>query len=117
MLDAGVGISTESNGYDARREAAKQAMSPLSTTPKLAILVIDGLTRKRHDYAAVIKGVREEIGPLPRLLGSTVNGVLINDRFALHSVGLMLLGEILKLKPISNSVDPELNGKKLPRLF
>ena len=92
MLDAGVGISTESNGYDAGREAAKQAMSPLSTTPKLAILVIDGLTRKRHDYAAVIKGVREEIGPLPRLLGSTVNGVLINDRFALHSVGLMLLG-------------------------
>ena len=29
MLDAEYGITTESNGYDAGRKAAKQAISPL----------------------------------------------------------------------------------------
>jgi hypothetical protein len=92
MIDAGVGISTNANAYQAGKEAAKEALHGMTVKPKVAILVIDGITRKKIDYAAAIKGVRDEIGPEPRLIGSTVNGIMVNDRFALRSTGLMLIG-------------------------
>lgn len=92
MLDAGVGITTEKDSYRAGKNVAREALENMSSKPKLAILAVDALTRRRFNYADVLRGVREEIGQDVTLIGSSVNGILVNDRFALRSVGLMLLG-------------------------
>ena len=91
MIEAGVGISTERDSYLAGKEAAKESLSAV-TKPKLAILAVDHLTKKKFNYSDVLKGVHDIIGNEIPLIGSTVNGILVNDRFALKSVGLMLLG-------------------------
>ena len=92
MIDASAGLSTEGNSYDAGKNAAKEALAGMTSKPKLIILAVDGITRKKFDYDQVIRGVRDILGPEPRLIGSTVNGILVNDRFACKSVGIMLLG-------------------------
>ncbi len=92
MIDAGVGLSIEDNGYKAGNSVAKQAMEGMSIKPKLAILVIDSLSRVKYNYQDVLNGVRDVIGEDVILIGSTVNGILVKDRFALKSVGLMLIG-------------------------
>ena len=92
MLDAGVGLTTEKNSYLAGKRVAREALENMSAKPKLAILAVDSLTRRHLDNEQVLKGVREELGKEIPLLGSTVNGILIKDKFALRSVGLMLLG-------------------------
>ncbi|MFX1258225.1 MAG: FIST N-terminal domain-containing protein [Promethearchaeota archaeon] len=92
MLDAGVGISIEKDSYKAGRLVAQEALNAMSSKPKLAILAVDSLTRRAYDYNKILKGVREEIGLDVVLIGSTVNGILVGDRFALKSVGLMLIG-------------------------
>jgi len=92
MLEAHVGCSTEPDSYRAGRLIAKEALEGASTKSKLAILAIDSLTRKKYDYGEVLKGVREEIGAEIPLIGSSVNGLIVNDRFALKSAGLLLLG-------------------------
>jgi hypothetical protein len=91
LLNAGVGLTTEADSYKAGKDIAKDVLSQLSEKPKLAILAVDHLTRKKYDYPLVIKGVREELGTDVPLIGSTCCGVMVNDRLALKSVGLMLL--------------------------
>jgi hypothetical protein len=91
-INAGVSLSTLPDSRSAGKEVAKEAMGGLSGKPKLAILAIDHLTRKKYKYDEVINGIRNEIGPDVPLIGSTSNGMLVNGRFALKSVGLMLLG-------------------------
>lgn len=92
MLDASVGITTERDSLRAGKLVAKEALGGMKTKPKLAILVIDSLTRRPYKHEEVLKGVREELGPEVVLIGSTVNGIIVNKRFALRSIGLMLLG-------------------------
>ena len=92
MLDASVGITTERDSYLAGKKVAKEALGGMKSKPKLAILAIDSLTRRHFNNKEVIRGVREELGPEVTLIGSTVNGILVRDRFALRSVGLMLIG-------------------------
>jgi hypothetical protein len=92
MIEAGTGISTKDNSYEAGKTVADKALEMISTDPKLAILGVDSLTRVKYNYKDVLKGVRDVIGQDVILIGSTTNGVLVNDRFALHSVGLMVLG-------------------------
>ncbi|MFX1338641.1 MAG: FIST N-terminal domain-containing protein [Promethearchaeota archaeon] len=92
MLDAGVGISIEKDSYKAGRKVAQEALNAMNSKPKLAILAVDSLTRRAYNYNEILKGVREEIGTDIILIGSTVNGILVGDRFALKSVGLMLIG-------------------------
>ncbi|MBD3350216.1 MAG: hypothetical protein GF364_01895 [Candidatus Lokiarchaeota archaeon] len=92
MLDANVGLSTAIDSKEAGKEAAKEALGGLKTKPKLAILAVDELTKKKYNYKEVLEGVQSIIGPEPVLIGSTVNGMMVNDRFTLKSVGLMLIG-------------------------
>ncbi len=92
MLEAHVGFSTESNGQSAGRNIAKQALEGASTKPKLAILAVDSIARVHYNYGEVLNAVREELGPEVPLIGSTVNGIIVNDRFALKSAGILLLG-------------------------
>ncbi len=92
MLEAGVGFSVDPVSYSAGREVAKQSVENMTEKPKLGILVIDSLTRKKFNYPQVLQGVREELGPEVPIIGSTVNGIMVGDRFALKSVGLMTLG-------------------------
>ncbi|MFX1477617.1 MAG: FIST N-terminal domain-containing protein [Promethearchaeota archaeon] len=92
MLDASVGITTEKNSYLAGKKVAQKALDGMSSKPKLAILAIDSLTRRHFNNAEVVRGIREILGPNITLIGSTVNGIIVNDRFALRSIGLMLLG-------------------------
>ena len=91
MLNAGVGLSIEGNSVNAGKEVAKEALSELNTKPKLAVSAIDHLTRAKYDYAEVLKGIYEELDPEVPLIGSSACGVMVNDRIALKSVGLMLI--------------------------
>ncbi len=92
MLDAGVGITIEKDSYRAGKIVAREALEGMSTKPKLAILTVDALSRRKFDYEVLLKSIREEIGTSVALIGSTVNGIMVNDRFCLRSVGLMLIG-------------------------
>ncbi len=92
MLNASVGFTTEKNSLTAGKAVAKEALAGLSGKPKIAILAVDCLSRKKFEYNDVLKGVREEIGPETQLIGNSTMGVMVNNRFALKSVGLMLLG-------------------------
>ncbi len=92
MIDAGVGLSTDNSSFKAGKDSAKDALSMMSAKPKLCILAVDNITRQKFDYQKVVDGVRDIIGPRPKLIGSTVNGVMVNKRFALKSVGVMLIG-------------------------
>ncbi len=92
MLDASVSMSIDSDSYTAGRNVAKDALQGMKTKPKLAVLAVDGLTRKKYKYPEILRGIGEILGPDVVLVGSTVNGMYVNDRFALKSVGLMLIG-------------------------
>ncbi len=92
MLDAGVGMSTKRNSQMAGRKAVKTAMEGMSQKPKIAIVAIDSLTRTKYNYNEVLQSIRAEIGPEVPILGSIANGVMVNERFALKSIGVMLLG-------------------------
>ncbi|GAB4319850.1 MAG: hypothetical protein Kow0069_23500 [Promethearchaeota archaeon] len=92
MVEASVAMSTEKDSTRAGREVAKEALAGLSASPKLAVVAVDSLTRTKFKYDEVLRGIREEIGTEVPLIGSIANGVLVNERFALKSVGLMLLG-------------------------
>lgn len=92
MLDANVAITTEMDSYIAGKKVANEALGGMKSRPKLAILAIDSLTRRHFNNQEVIRGVREVLGSDVTLIGSTVNGILVKDRFALRSIGLMLLG-------------------------
>jgi len=102
MLDAGVGMTVEKDSFKAGKELAKSALENMSAKPKLAILGVDSLTRKPFDYNQLLAGVKEEIGPEVELIGSSVNGVLVNDRFAMRSAGLMLLGGDINVEKTFN---------------
>ncbi len=92
MLDVGLGMSTENDGHIAGKKTVQEALDSISVKPKLAILAIDSLARKKPDHKKILNSIREELDPEVPLIGSTVNGIVINKRFALKSVGLMLLG-------------------------
>jgi hypothetical protein len=111
MLDASVGLTTEKNSYLAGKKVAQEALGGMSSKPKLAILAIDSLTRRHFDNAEVVKGVREVLGPNVTLIGSTVNGMIVNNRFALRSVGLMLLGGDLLIEKTFNYNNSRLEYK------
>ncbi len=113
MLDAGVGISTEKDGFFAGKAVAKEALSHMSTKPKLAILVVDSLTRRPYSYKEILSGVREDLDTEVTLIGSSVNGILVKDRFALKSVGLMLLGGDFSLDAAFNYPKSRLDYKNI----
>ncbi|MHA1148094.1 MAG: FIST N-terminal domain-containing protein [Promethearchaeota archaeon] len=113
MLDAGVGISTEKDSYIAGKTVAKDALSQMSVKAKIAILAVDSLTRRPYDYNQILKGVREELDPEVVIIGSTVNGILVNDRFALRSVGLMLLGGDINIDKSFNFGKSRLEYEKI----
>lgn len=115
MIEAGVGISTKDNGYEAGKEVAKEALGSMSSDPKLAILAVDSLTRVKYNYIDVLAGVEEVIGPEVVLIGSTVNGILVNDRFALHSVGIMLIGGDFSIDASFNYGKSRLEYKKIAK--
>lgn len=97
MLDAGVGMSTAKQSSTAGREVAKAALEHMSQKPKLAIVGVDSLTRTKYKYDEILAAIKAEIGPEVPLIGSVANGMLVNDRFALKSVGLMLLGGDIRI--------------------
>ncbi len=113
MIDAGVSITTEKDSYSAGKKVAKEALENMSVKPKLAILVIDALSRTRHNYAEVLKSVREELGEDVTLIGSTVNGVTVNSRYALKSVAIMLLGGDISLDSTFNYPKSRLNYESI----
>ncbi len=92
MIDAAVAMSTKLDGYEAGRAVVKKALGNMKSDPKLAILAVDSLSRVKHNYRDVLRGVNTELDDSVKVIGSTVNGIIVNDRFALRSVGLMLLG-------------------------
>ncbi len=92
MINAGVGMSTDSDSFNAGKQAAVAALSDITGKPKMAILGVDSLTRRKYNYEEVLKGVISEIGRNIPLIGSTVNGIVVNNKVALRSVGLMLIG-------------------------
>ncbi|MFX1238817.1 MAG: FIST N-terminal domain-containing protein [Promethearchaeota archaeon] len=117
MLDAGVGISIKKDGYEAGRNAAKQALENMNTKPKLAILAVDSLSRRKFNYNKILQGIREELGPDVILIGSTANGIIVNDRFALRSVGLMLIGGDLSIDASFNEPKSRLEYEKIAEII
>ncbi|MFO8020711.1 MAG: FIST N-terminal domain-containing protein [Promethearchaeia archaeon] len=115
MIDAGVELSTEKDGYKAGREVARGAQETMTANPKIGILVVDSLARKPHNYSNVLKGVREELGPGIDIIGSTVNGILVEDRIALRSVGLMLLGGDINIENTFNYPHSRINYKEIAK--
>ncbi|MFX1317149.1 MAG: FIST N-terminal domain-containing protein [Promethearchaeota archaeon] len=113
MLDASVGITTEKKSYSAGKRVAKEALEGMNSKPKLAIVAVDVLSRSRFNYAEVLKGIREEIGLDVPLIGSTVNGIIVNDRFALRSVGLMLIGGDISIDSSFNYTKSRLEYKSI----
>ncbi|MHA1272128.1 MAG: FIST N-terminal domain-containing protein [Promethearchaeota archaeon] len=113
MLDAGAGISTERDSYMAGKKAAMDALENMSLKPKLAILAVDSLTRTHFNNEMVLKGVRDVIGNDVILIGSTVNGILVNKRFALRSVGVMLIGGDISIDGSFNYNKSRLNYKEI----
>ncbi|MBN1800437.1 MAG: hypothetical protein JW891_02970 [Candidatus Lokiarchaeota archaeon] len=113
MLDAGVGITTEKDGYIAGKVVAKQALEHMKTKPKLAILAVDALSRRKYNYQEILRGIKEELGPNITLIGSTVNGILVNDRFALRSVGLMLIGGDFSVDASFNESNSRMEFEKI----
>lgn len=92
MLNASVGLSTNRSSKQAGLEAIKDALSGFNGKPKLAILAVDHLTRNKFKYQDIIDAVRSELDPDIPIIGSTVCGVMVNERLTLRSVGTMLLG-------------------------
>jgi hypothetical protein len=113
MIDAGVGLSTDPDSYTAGKMAVKEALKGMSQKPKVCILAIDGITRKKFNYQEVVNGARSELDPTVRLVGSTVNGILVNDRFALRSVGVMLLGGDVDIEGQFNFPKSRLHAEKI----
>lgn len=113
MIKAGVGMSIKDNAYEAGRDVAKKALNDINGKPKLAILAVDSLSRVKHNYNDVLKGVREVLGNKIKLIGSTVNGIIVNDRFALRSVGLMLLGGNFSLNTSFNYGNSRIEYEKI----
>ena len=97
MIDANASMADGKNSYRVGRNVAKEVLAGMKLKPKLAILAVDALSRTSYDNKEVLRGVREELGPAVTLIGSTVNGLLVNNRYALKSVGLMLLGGDFKI--------------------
>jgi len=92
MLNASVGLSIDGNSRGAGLEAVKNALGGLNGKPKLAILAVDHLTRNKFKYEDIISAVRSELDKEIPIIGSTVCGVMVNERLTLRSVGVMLLG-------------------------
>lgn len=113
MLDAGVGIISEKESYSAGKKVAQEALESMNVKPKLAILAVDSLTRRHFDNAEVLRGVKEEIGSDVTLIGSTVNGILVKDRFALRSIGLMLIGGDISIDTSYNYTKSRLNYENI----
>lgn len=113
MLDANVGISTNIDSFQAGKEAAKEALGGLKIKPKIGILGVDALTKTKYNYSEVLRGVQDVIGPEVTVIGSTVNGMMVNDRFTLKSVGLMLIGGDLNVDYSFHEEHSRLNYKKI----
>ncbi|TXT67240.1 MAG: hypothetical protein BAJALOKI1v1_140008 [Promethearchaeota archaeon] len=113
MIDAAVSITTEDESYNAGRHIAKEALGGMNAKPKLAILAVDSLARVNYKYGQVLKGVREELGPAITIIGSTANGVLINNRYAFRSAGLMLLGGDINIDFSYNYPDSKLDYENI----
>ncbi|MEJ2280077.1 MAG: FIST N-terminal domain-containing protein [Candidatus Lokiarchaeota archaeon] len=95
-------MSTNRDGFIAGKHAARQALEDINSNPRLAILAVDSLTRLHFNYSEVLRGVREVLGSHIPLIGSTANGILVNNRFALRSVGVMLLSGDLSIDETYN---------------
>jgi hypothetical protein len=115
MIEAGVALATDDDGYDAGKNVAKDALRDISIKPKLAILAVDSLSRVQYNYRDVLKGVREELGPNVNLIGGTANGILVNNRYAFKSVGLMLLGGDINIDVTFNYPDSKIDYKKIAK--
>lgn len=92
MLNASVGLSTDSNSRNAGKQIVKEALDGLTGHPKLAILAIDHLTRKKYNYSDIIAAVHEDLDSNVPIIGSSASGIMVNNRLALKSAGLMLIG-------------------------
>ncbi len=115
MIDAGVALTTEFDGYKAGRIVIKEALGGISLKPKLAILAVDSLSRVQYNYNEVLKGVREELGSDVTLIGSTANGILVNNRYAFRSVGLMLIGGDINIDISFNYPESKLDYENIAK--
>lgn len=113
MLDAHIGFSTETNAQSAGRSIVKQALEGASVKPKLAILAVDSVARVHYKYGEVLNAVRDELGPEVPLMGSTVNGIIANDRFALKSAGIFLLGGDFNIDALFNYEKSRVDYQKI----
>jgi len=91
MLNASVGLSTERTENVAAKEALKEALGGMNGKPKLCILAVDHTARKRYNYNEIIEVVYNELGEDVLIIGSSVSGIMVNNRLALKSVGMLLL--------------------------
>jgi hypothetical protein len=90
MLKFGSGLSTASSAASAARAAAIQAQTALGDgTPKIAILFA---SKSYSDLADAPAAVREVLGPLP-IVGGTSGACLLGpESIATHGVSLVVLG-------------------------
>ncbi|MHA1341555.1 MAG: FIST N-terminal domain-containing protein [Promethearchaeota archaeon] len=91
MLNASVGMSTERDSSLAGKEAIKEALEGMNGKPKLCILAIDHQTKRKYDYNKVLKAVYSELDKDTLLIGSSVGGIMVNNRLAFKSVGTLLI--------------------------
>jgi hypothetical protein len=84
MLKAGVFWSEQADGYKAGKEAAEGAMAKLKDKPGLAVI----FCTVHYSTEGFLKGVREVVGAVPLMGGTTFNGLLTPGGYIIKDTGV-----------------------------
>ncbi len=79
MIDANCGLSTDVDSYTAGKNVIRDTIESLNQKPKIVVLGVDCLTRKQYNFSEIMRGVHDELGPDIPMIGSVINGMIINN--------------------------------------
>jgi hypothetical protein len=88
-LTAASFFSLEPESFDAGRSAGEAVLERLAPEPVRAVLVFATMN---HDHPALLRGLRQALGPEVRIVGCTSQGVVANGDVAENGFALAIMG-------------------------
>ncbi len=82
-------FSLEPESFDAGRWAGEAVQKGLAPEPVRAVLIFATMN---HDHPALLRGLRESLGPDVRIVGCTSQGVVANGDLAENGFALAIMG-------------------------
>jgi hypothetical protein len=82
-------FSLESESFDAGRSAAEAVLNRLAPGPVRAVLVFATMN---HDHPALLRGLRQSLGPEVQIVGCTSQGVVSNADLTENGFALGIMG-------------------------